>query len=67
MVRTWKSERRDDETCTKCGSVYEVSVTRYPVTDEGRFDCEVCGTLVRSWRDTYDWNYKLLKQGKKGS
>jgi predicted Zn finger-like uncharacterized protein len=63
MVKTWGRAKGDDESCPKCGSVYEVTVSRFPAKDEGRFKCEVCSHVVRTWNDTYDWSFKLKKRG----
>jgi len=58
-MKTWSSGRLPDETCPACGSVYTVTVERFPAKDKGRFKCEVCGEVVREWHDTYDWTYVL--------
>ena len=49
MVQTWQSERRPNETCPECGSVYEVTVTRYPHRDKDSFECVVCNHKINEW------------------
>ncbi len=59
MVQTWNSEPAPDESCAQCGSIYTVTVSRFPARDRDKFDCLVCGHTIRSWNDTYSWSYKL--------
>jgi transcription elongation factor Elf1 len=63
MVKTWDSAAGDNATCPKCGSVYSVTVHRYPATDQGKFDCEVCGERIKTWKSTYDYEFHLKTRG----
>lgn len=63
MPQTWQQEPAPDESCPKCGSVYSVTVHRYPARDRGSFVCEVCNHTVRTWNDTYDWSFTLKQRG----
>lgn len=63
MPSPWQNEPGPDESCPQCGSVYEVTVYRYPARDQGTFVCEVCGHTVRCWNSTHDWSFQLKKRG----
>jgi len=63
MVRTWSTEQGRDETCEKCGSVYEVHITRFPGRDADKFNCDVCGHLMREWNDTESPSFRLKTRG----
>jgi hypothetical protein len=61
MVQTWQKEQRPNETCTKCGAVYAVTVTRFPCRDQDSFHCKVCGQLMNEWNDTESPSYRLIQ------
>lgn len=63
MVKTWSSSKVDDEVCKKCGSVYEVTMHRFPHRDEDSFNCFVCGNLMRKWNDTHCPMFELKQKG----
>lgn len=64
MVKTWSSGKGEDETCEICGSVYAVTIRRYPTRDKDSFRCVVCGNLMREWNDTAYPSFELKKRGK---
>ncbi len=65
MVQTWTTSKEDDLPCAKCGSVYSVTVTRYPSRDRGEFKCEVCQTLLKAWNGTHDYSFTLKLRGRR--
>ena len=65
MVKTWSSGEGEDATCEKCGSVYSVTIHRFPVRDKDSFNCTVCGHLMREWNDTACPSFKLKSHGEK--
>ena len=50
-------------TCTKCGSVYQLEMTRMPVRDKDSIKCVVCGVKLKEWNGTSSWDATLLKRG----
>ena len=62
-MKTWTSEQAGDETCGTCGSVYEVTITRFPCKDSDEFRCVVCGVVMSTWNDTRSPSYKLKQKG----
>jgi len=36
---------RSQTTCKKCGSVYKLTVTKFPVRDTVSIDCTACGPV----------------------
>jgi hypothetical protein len=64
MPRTWSSEESNDITCTECGSVYAVTIERFPLRDNDKFKCEICGATVREWNDTVVPTFSLKSAGK---
>lgn len=63
MVKTWASSRVEDDVCDKCGSVYEVTMHRFPHRDKDSFNCSVCGNLMREWNDTHCPMFELKQKG----
>lgn len=59
MVKTWSTASRGETTCEKCGRVYEVKVTRFPMRDKDSFEC-ACGNQIDSWNDTHVPIYTLI-------
>lgn len=62
MVKTWNSADAGNETCGKCGAVYSVVVTRFPMRDKDSFTCNVCGNLIDEWNSTESKSYTLVKR-----
>jgi len=50
------------QTCTKCGSVYELSFTRTVMRDQDSIDCEVCGERLHRWSEAKIWEAKLIER-----
>lgn len=59
MVKTWKTEKGEDESCPGCGAVYEVSITQLPARDSDRFKCIKCSCMIKEWNSTESYSYKL--------
>ncbi len=59
MVKTWSSESSSDKSCSKCGSIYSVTMHRFPTRDNDTFNCQVCGNLMDSWNSTTCPMYEL--------
>lgn len=49
-------------TCSKCGSIYELSYTRITMRDRDSIDCKVCGKELYSWSEAKIWEARLLEQ-----
>ena len=64
MVKTWSSGAGADATCEVCGSIYAVTIHRFPSRDMDSFKCEVCGHLMFEWNDTRSPSFELKKRGK---
>ena len=64
MPKTWASESADDEICEKCGTVYAVTIRRFPVRDSDSFNCGVCDHLMNTWNSTAYPTYTLKELGK---
>jgi hypothetical protein len=62
MVQTWKSQKIQDESCSKCGATYSVTITRLPARDSDSFSCEVCGQLINRWNSTTSYGYELINE-----
>lgn len=62
-MRTWGSEKREDKTCTKCGSVYEVLYRQVPVRDSDFANCHVCGQELDRWKSTRYPSFTLKVRG----
>lgn len=60
-VKTWNTSNAGEEKCKKCGTIYNVTVTRLPVRDSDSFKCEKCGELINQWNSTHSYNYELKK------
>lgn len=54
-----------DETCPKCGAVYEVGELKLPVRDKDQFNCRQCGTFIDDWNSSTAKTYTLKSSGKK--
>lgn len=67
MPRTWSSEENHDITCTECGSVYAVTIERFPLRDKDKFKCEICGVIVREWNDAVVPTFSLKSAGKQAT
>jgi hypothetical protein len=65
MTKTWSSSAGNDAICKECGSIYEVAVTRMPIKDRDSFECEICGSTMRTWSSTYVPSFELKMAGKK--
>lgn len=63
MIQTWSTGAAPDVTCSKCGAIYSVKVTRLPVRDSDYFNCETCGELMKKWNDTRVPMFTLKKPG----
>lgn len=64
MVQTWRSTNSADAVCDNCGSVYSVTIDRFPLRDYGSFPCEICGQPIREWNDTHVPSFTLKTTGK---
>lgn len=62
MVKTWSSGQGDDAVCDNCGSVYAVTIHRFPHRDNDSYNCVVCGHLIASWNSTACPSFKLIKR-----
>jgi hypothetical protein len=62
MVKTWNTANAGSETCDKCGAVYSVTVTRFPMRDKDSFNCNVCGNLMDQWNSTESKSYSLIER-----
>ena len=62
-MATWDEIKRPDETCARCGSVYEVTERHYPVRDLAEtIHCE-CGEILREVRrGTVGFTYSIKKR-----
>jgi hypothetical protein len=63
MAATWSSESAGKRSCSKCNSVYEVTLQRLPARDSDYFNCEVCGHEMDRWNDTEYPIFKLVESG----
>lgn len=63
IVKTWTRSRIEDDVCGKRGSVYEVTMHRFPHWDKDSFNCSVCGNLMREWGDTHCPMFELKLKG----
>jgi hypothetical protein len=54
-----------ETTCKKCGSVYKLTGTKFPVRDPGSIDCIVCGVELMSWSGSTDWSAELIEKHEK--
>jgi len=63
MVKTWASGQGGDVTCAKCGSVYAVTIRRFPHRDKDSYNCDVCGYLLDEWNSTSVPFYELKTRG----
>jgi len=52
-------------TCSKCGSIYKLTGTKFPVRDPGSIDCSVCGEELTSWNGSTDWSAELKEKNEK--
>ncbi|EKS27674.1 Uncharacterised protein [Afipia felis] len=52
MVKVWGSDKGDDFTCPKCGSVYETELHRSPFRDSDSANCSVCHEEMARWNST---------------
>jgi DNA-directed RNA polymerase subunit RPC12/RpoP len=59
MVKVWDSENSSDEKCGNCGSIYSVTLQRFPTKEKDQFNCTVCGHLMKSWNSTTSRDYEL--------
>lgn len=50
------------QTCTRCGSVYEMTYTDWPAGERWKINCKVCGALLREWSGTRSYEAKLLER-----
>ena len=57
-------DRESDKTCSGCGSVYQITSTKYPVRDPGSIDCSVCGARLLSWTGSRDYHATLKTPAK---
>jgi transcription elongation factor Elf1 len=64
MPKTWSSEAAGDVTCEICGSVYAVTIQRFPARDSDSFNCTVCNHLLNSWNSTACPSYELKQRGR---
>lgn len=62
---TWETERRPNETCPKCGAVYQVKATHWPSRDPGSIDC-ACGHRLISWSGSTTFEYKRVPEHQAG-
>ena len=62
-MKTWGSEKGEDKTCTRCGSVYEVLYRRAPFKDFDSIDCYVCGQELDKWKSTVYPSFTLKTRG----
>jgi hypothetical protein len=60
MVKTWDTEKAENFTC-KCGAVYEKTISRFPMRDNDKATCDVCGEIMDSWNSTAVPSYKLIR------
>ena len=67
MVSTWKQEDAEDFICKNCASVYTVTIKRFPLRDNDRANCEVCGQLLKEWNNTIVPSFTLKHSGNKPS
>jgi len=49
--------------CSGCGSLYEVSWTRFRERDDDFKNCEVCGQELARWNTSRVPSYVLVKKG----
>lgn len=61
-MKTWSQEQRENTTCEKCGAEYTVVMKRYPMRDEDKFDCVVCGHRIDEWNSTCSPVYTLVSR-----
>lgn len=59
MPKTWANEDACDATCSHCGAVYLVVVTRFPARDKDFFACVVCGEKMAEWNGTHCPSFTL--------
>jgi DNA-directed RNA polymerase subunit RPC12/RpoP len=55
----------DNEVCSKCGSIYNMSYTRTIMRDKDSIDCDVCGNRLFSWNEAKIWSSKLIERHEK--
>lgn len=63
MTNTWNSSESPDITCDSCGSVYAVRLFHLPTRDSDKFNCSVCGKLLREWNSTRAPEFRLKIAG----
>ena len=63
MTKTWSIEQAGETICRACGSVYNVTIHRFPTRDKDSFNCSVCGTLMQEWNDTACPSFELKRRG----
>jgi transposase-like protein len=63
MVKTWDTNESPDITCDSCGSVYAVRTLHLPTRDSDKFNCEVCGKLLREWNSAHVPEFQLKTRG----
>jgi ribosomal protein S27E len=55
----------NETTCKKCGSIYKLTGTKFPVRDPGSIDCTVCGEELTRWTGSTDWSAELIARHEK--
>lgn len=50
------------KTCSKCGSVYELSYTRTIMRDQDSIECKVCDEQLHQWSEAKIWEAKLMEK-----
>lgn len=49
-------------TCSKCGSIYELTYVNIIMRDSDSIDCKICGEKLYSWSEAKSWNATLIVQ-----
>lgn len=62
MVKVWSTEQGENFKCEHCGAEYETTVSRYPMRDADKANCEVCGEVMAKWNSTSVPSFTLKKK-----
>lgn len=49
-------------TCSKCGSVYELTSTKIMFRDKDSLSCDVCNQVIHQWNEAKIWDARLVER-----
>jgi predicted Zn finger-like uncharacterized protein len=59
MPTDWIKGLGREFSCPHCGSVYAVTLNRYPSRNLDGAKCEICGKIMKAWDDTASPSFTL--------